>query len=356
MRTQKVHARRALRSIAGPALALTVAAAGLAACGADSSGAATDDTVTVQSQSSGSGDVHGFGSRAKKRTLDFIGYINPGDSALWDAAYSGVEDAATVSDLTLTTQSAGADAATMTSMIREAIDKKPAAMLISFNEPDWEGAACEASQAGIAVFAMNVPPSSKARPCIKAFVGQDFTTVGEIIGQRLLAEVAFEKGDTVLCPAEEPDQQYAIQRGGGVNVALEAVGLECTYLRTTGDADEALSTLTTWLKKNPDVAAVVPLGGTPHSQIVDAEDAAGVKAPIIGFDVSEPVIAGIKSGRIIAAADQQGYIQGFQSVMQAALYLDFGLSPADINSGGNGLIDKSNVSDLEAEDLKGVRW
>jgi simple sugar transport system substrate-binding protein len=81
-----------------------------------------------------------------------------------------------------------------------------------------------------------------------------------------------------------------------------------------------------------------------------------VTMPIIGFDTSPQVIAGIKSGRILATADQQGYVQGFMPVLQAAQYLDFGVSPADYNSGGNALIDKSNVGSLEEKDLQGVRW
>ena len=100
----------------------------------------------------------------------------------------------------------------------------------------------------------------------------------------------------------------------------------------------------------------MPLGGTPHRNAVAAEDAANNKAPIIGFDTSPQVIAGIKSGRILATADQQGYIQGYQAVTQGTLYLDFALSPANINSGGNALIDKSNVANLEDKALQGVRW
>jgi simple sugar transport system substrate-binding protein len=159
-----------------------------------------------------------------------------------------------------------------------------------------------------------------------------------------------------MCPAEEPDQQYAIQRGGGVEDALKAVGVKCDYLRTSGEDGEALNSMQSWLTANKDVKAIVPLGGTPHRNAVAAEDAAGVEVPIIGFDTSPQVIDGIKSGRIIATADQQGYVQGFQTVMQGVLYLDFGLSPANINSGGNSLIDKTNVSVLEDKSLQGVRW
>ena len=42
--------------------------------------------------------------------------------------------------------------------------------------------------------------------------------------------------------------------------------------------------------------------------------------------------------------------------MQGTLLLDFGFSPANINSGGNGLITKDNVANIEAPDLQGVRW
>jgi simple sugar transport system substrate-binding protein len=229
-------------------------------------------------------------------------------------------------------------------------------MFSPFNDPSWEGAVCEAADAGIPVFAFNVPPADVAKDCVKSFVGQDFVEVGSFVGQRLVDEVDLTAGDKVLCPAEEPTQQYAIQRGGGVDSILKKIGVKCQFLQTTGEDAAALDAMTTWLTANKDVKAIVPLGGTPHRNAVAAEDAAGVKVPIVGFDTSPQVIDGIKSGRIIATADQQGYIQGFQTVMQGMLYLDFGLSPANINSGGNSLIDKTNVGVLEEADLQGVRW
>jgi simple sugar transport system substrate-binding protein len=269
---------------------------------------------------------------------------------------TGAKDAAQIGNLNLTQQTAEGDTGKMTNLINAAIATKPAALFVPFNDPAWENAVCEADKAGIPVIAFNVPPTGAAKGCVKGFVGQDFFQVGAIVGERLLNEVNLAAGDKVLCPAEEPQQQYAIQRGGGVESVLKQKGVKCTYLRTSGADEEALNALTTWLSANKDVKAVVPLGGTPHRNLVAAEDAAGVKAPIVGFDTSPQVIDGIKSGRIVATADQQGYIQGFQTVMQGLLNLDFGLSPANINSGGNALIDKSNVGLLEKTDLQGVRW
>lgn len=335
--------RIAIAASAAAAL-LSVSACSSSSGGSGSGGSALDD---------------GLGSLSKNRDVYFLTYYDPASDAFWNQILTGAEDAAKLTGLKVTHQTTdGTDPSKMTDLISAAIANKPAAIFVSFNDPAWEGAACEASKAGIPVFAYNVPPAQEAKTdgCTKAFVGQDFFQVGQFVGERLMQDVSLHAGDKVMCPAEEPDQQYAIQRGGGVEDALKAVGVKCSYLRTSGEDGEALNSMQSWLTANKDAKAIVPLGGTPHRNAVAAEDAAGVKIPIIGFDTSPQVIDGIKSGRIIATADQQGYIQGFQTVMQGALFLDFGLSPANINSGGNDLIDKTNVSVLENKELQGVRW
>jgi len=307
--------------------------------------------------SAGSAELKdGFGGRSTNRNVEFITYYDPTQDAFWNQIKQGAEDAAKLANFTLKEETAAGDTGKMTDLINAAVASKPAALVIPFNDPAWENAACEASQAGIPVFAYNVPPAGPAKSCIQAFVGQDFYEVGALVGQKLIDSVQLTAGDKVLCPAEEPSQQYAIQRGGGVESVLKTKGVKCTYLQTTGEDAPALDKMQAWLTANKDVKAIVPLGGTPHRNAVQAEDAAGVKVPIVGFDTSPQVIDGIKSGRIIATADQQGYVQGFQPVAEAALFLDFGLSPATINSGGNSLIDKSNVNNLEDKALQGVRW
>jgi simple sugar transport system substrate-binding protein len=315
-------------------------------------------TGSASSSGSSKGLADGFGSRSQNRQALFLEFYDPSTDAFWGQISQGAKDAAEITHMKITEQNAGnGDVSKMVDLVNSAIATKPAAIFVSMNDPAWENAVCEADKAGIAVFAYNVPPTGPAKDCVKAFVGQDFTAVGALVGKRLLKEVpTLKAGDKVLCPAEEPQQQYAIQRGGGVESVLKTVGVSCTYLRTGGADEGALNALSTWMGANKDVKAIVPLGGTPHRNAVAAEDAAGIKAPIAGFDTSPQVIDGIKTGRIIATADQQGYVQGFQTVMQGGLFLDFGLSGANINSGGNALIDKTNVKLLETKDLQKVRW
>ncbi len=329
--------------------------ASLALAGCASSGGTDTGSTGLES---------GLGSRAEARDVYFFTYYNPTGDAFWAQILKGAEDAASLGNLNLTHQTAEGDSATMVSNVQAAIAAKPAAIIMPFNEgAAWVDVACEAKDAGIAVIAFNVPYPSDAerQDCVLGFVGQDFYEVGTIIGQAALDTGTVAAGDKVLITAEEPDQPYALQRGGGVYDVLKAAGVgvleQPEWLRTSGDDAAALDALTTWLVANPDVKAVVPVGGTPHRNLPAALEAAGLSdVKVIGFDTAPQIIQGLKDGVIVATADQQGYIQGFQSVMQGVLYLDFGFSPANINSGGNGLITKENVANIEAPDLEGIRW
>ncbi|WP_374975655.1 substrate-binding domain-containing protein [Microbacterium trichothecenolyticum] len=339
------------RTIARSAVALAVVAAAALVTTACTAGGSSSDNESAAALDSG------YGSHAENRNTYFFTYYNPAGDPFWAQILNGGEDAAALGGLELTHQTAEGDPDKMVDLVQTAIATDPSLIFMPFNEGEkWVGVACDAADAGITVIAYNVPAPESAADCVKGFVGQDFFEVGTIVGERLVEEAGLGSGDKVLFPAEEPEQQYAIQRGGGVQESLDEVGAKGEFLRTSGNDEEALNSLTAWLTANPDVAAIAPLGGTPHRNIVAAMEAAGVTAPVVGFDTSPQVVAGIKNGDIIATADQQGYVQGFQAVTQGVLFLDFGLSPANINSGGQGLIDASNVELLEDESLEGVRF
>ena len=329
-----------------------VAAAALVLTGCSSSG----------STNAATGLESGFGKRAENRTVYFLTYYNPTGDAFWAQILKGAEDAAQLGNLDLVHETADGDSATMVNNVQTAIATKPAAIVMSFNEGQaWVDVACQAHDAGIPVMSFNVPAPASAGDCVTGFVGQDFYEVGTIIANHLLNSGEVKAGDKVEITAEEPDQPYALQRGGGVYDVLTKAGVNVLpqkeWLRTGGDDAGALDALTTWLVANPDVKFMIPVGGTPHRNLPAALEAAGnTTTKVIGFDTAPQIVQGLKDGVILATADQQGYIQGFQSVMQTVLELDFGFSPANINSGGLGLITKDNVANIEAPDLQGIRF
>lgn len=304
----------------------------------------------------------GFGKRSENRDVYFFTYYNPATDAFWKQIFNGAKDGAQLSNFKFHHETADGNSVKMIANINQAIKAKAAAIVMAFNEGQaWVDVACKAHAAGIPVIGFNVPVPKAAQDCVSGYVGQDFYAVGRVVANKLLASGYVSKGDKVLITAEEPNQPYALARGAGVYDVLKAAGINVTphdqWLRTTGDDATAFTALSAWLTKHPDVKAVVPIGGTPNRNLPAALLAAHNKtAKVFGFDTAPAILQGIKDGVIIATADQQGYVQGFQSMIQTALLIDFGFSPSDINSGGNGLITKENVEQIEAPDLEGIRY
>lgn len=310
----------------------------------------SDDTTT--SSAKGNSLKSGLGSKAKDRKITFLLGQDPGDP-FWTTIAQGAMDAAQLLNVELNMQTSSGDQTKYNDLIGSAVADKPAALAVVLDDPNkYTENVCAAQKAGIPVMTYNITQEGKVGDCVRGFVGQDFEEVGYLLGQRLLADNPdIGKGDVVLTPVEFPDQVYAVQRHAGVKRALDTVGARTEILGTGIEDSAALDKITQYLLGHKKTAAIVPLGGTPHRNLPKAMDDSGVKVPVVGFDLAPQIVNGIESGAITAAADQQGYVQGFQTVMQLGLLLDFGLSPASINSGGSGLVDKSNVE--IAKDLAG---
>jgi simple sugar transport system substrate-binding protein len=67
-----------------------------------------------------------------------------------------------------------------------------------------------------------------------------------------------------------------------------------------------------------------------------------LKIPAGGFDVSKSILEDIANGALTATVDQQPYSQGYYAVTQLALNIKYGLYPSEMDTGGSGLIDKTN--------------
>jgi ABC-type sugar transport system substrate-binding protein len=198
---------------------------------------------------------------------------------------------------------------------------------------------------GIPVVTFNIDDSRHGAPgstCRLAFMGQNFVDSGYVLGKRMIEEHGLKKGDVVFTPVEAPQATYAVQRHAGVQKALEEAGITSEILGTGNDHAQALNLMTQYLLGHPNTAAVIGLGQTPTSQAVQAIKDSGLKIPAGGFDISKEILDQVASGELTAVVDQQPYSQGYYSVTQLALYLKYGLYPSEMDTGGKGLIDKSN--------------
>ena len=306
----------------------------LAACtGGPAGSGSTSSTL------SGGTDIAG-------RTLLFEIQSSPSDS-FFVPVVNGAKAAAAIAGLKLQIQYASNDDTTEVNQVNTAIASNVAGVALSIPDAGLNKVVCNARVKGIPVVAFNINGSTgEGAKCVQGFVGQDFVQSGALIAQDMINAGQIKSGDHVFCPVEFPAQVYAAQRYAGVKQALSAIGATCEELGTGNDLAPAQATLVSYLLGHPKTSAIIALGGTPLSVAPAAIKKANMNIPIGGFDLSADILTAIKSGVITATVDQQPYIQGYQSIMELALYLKYGITPTDINTSHRALIDQTNVNQV----------
>ncbi len=264
----------------------------------------------------------------------------------FEAVVNGAKDAAAQQGVGLSIEFGEEDQTREKTILETAVANKVDAIAVNIADDDaYKDVMCKAMSLGIPVVTFNIDDSRHGAPgssCRMAFMGQNFIAAGYVLGKRMIAEHHLKKGDNVFTPVEAPQATYAVQRHEGVQKALSEIGATSEILGTGNDHAQALNLMTQYLLGHSDTAAVIGLGQTPTSQAVQAIKDAGLKIPAGGFDVSREILDDIKAGRLTATVDQQPYSQGYFAVTQLALNLKYGLYPSEMDTGGSGLVDKTN--------------
>lgn len=294
--------------------------------------------------------VAGGAALAKDSDHDWSGidilvlHWSQSSNPFFEAVNSGVIDAAEDQGVTVDIQFGEQDPVTTSNILETAIANGVEAIAVAIADDNaYDDILCRATEAGIVVVTLNIDDSQGADGiCRLAFMGQNFVESGYVLGKRMIEEHGLKEGDLVFTPVEAPEGTYAVLRHEGVAKALAEIGATTEILGTGNDHGQALSLMTQWLLGHPDAAAVIGLGQTPTSQAVQAIKDAGLSIPAGGFDVSQSILKNIEDGELTAAVDQQPYSQGYYAVTQAALAVKYGLYPSEMDTGGAGLVDKTN--------------
>jgi simple sugar transport system substrate-binding protein len=269
---------------------------------------------------------------------------NPGaPHPFWAVFENGMNDAAKLCYSDAVIEFSGGDDQKQVDMVYTAIAQKADGIGICIqNDTIFDIPVQKALAAGIPVVAYNTDDSQHAagngRLC---YIGQDFAAAGYAIGKYMANMLP--SGCFVACPVEVPGAVYAIQRYAGVKKAFDEKGIKTEVVDAGATSlPDTLQRLESYLLGHPEVKAICAMGGMPHEMAPKALEDLKMKNVLVGgFDVTTGILDYIKAGKSVAAVDQQGYMQGFYTVME--LYLaKLGIAPADINT-GSAIIDKSNI-------------
>ena len=273
----------------------------------------------------------------------------PASVEFFAPAVQGAKEAAEQFNIDLDIQYADSDNVKQNNLIETAIANQVDGIAVIVQDDDaFDENVCKAMEQGIGVVSFNVDDSQGADGnCRMAFMGQNFVDTGYLIGKRMIEEHGLKAGDLVFAPVEAPEAVYATLRYEGLKKALDEAGIESELVATQFDLAGAQTIEVQWLLGHPDVDAIVGLGSVPLTVAPKAMEEAGIKVPVGGFDLTPEIIQGIEDGVITATVDQQPYSQGFYAIAQLALWLKYGLFPSDMDTGGIGLVDATNVQTVK---------
>jgi ABC-type sugar transport system substrate-binding protein len=267
----------------------------------------------------------------------------------WAVFENGMNDASKLLNVSTVLEYSGGDDAKQVDMVYTAIAEGADGIGVNIqNDTAFDVPVQEALDAGIPVIAFNTDDSEHAagNPRL-AYIGQDFVEAGYAIGKYMAKLIP--EGSNVVCPVEIPGAVYAVSRYEGVKKALDEANIKSEVLDSGFTSlSETLTRLESYLLGHPEVDAILAMGGMPHEMAPQALDEIGLKNVIVGgFDITPKILEYIKNGKSVAAVDQQGYVQGFYTVMQLYLAVAGSISPCDMNT-GSAIIDKSNIEAIEA--------
>jgi len=253
----------------------------------------------------------------------------------------------------------------MVQQLSEAIARKPTGISI-MGHPGEEAYAPLIEQAekdGIIITTSNVPlPNIEAKHKDNGFgyIGAQQHAAGYTLGEAAAKTCGLKSGDTAFVWGLL-GQAGRGQRTQGVVDALKAAGVQVQYLEISDavnkDATQGIPAFVSFTASHPEIKAAITDHGALTATLPAYMKAAGKKPGEIcgaGFDMSAPIVQGVKDGYISVVLDQEPFLQGYLPILQLYLTSKFGFAGMDVDTSA-ALITKQNIDAVAALAQQGIR-
>jgi simple sugar transport system substrate-binding protein len=273
----------------------------------------------------------------KKWKIVFVNHVTT--NPFFVPTQYGIEDACALFGMDYQwTGSANADVGEMVNAMNAAIAAKADAIAVPIVDPKaFDGPIQKALDAGIPVFAYNADaPRGSANPRL-AYIGQDLYLSGYQMGERIASLV--DSGTVALFIAT-PGQLNIQPRLDGASDAIKKSGkkIDVQTIATGATVNEELSKIKSFYLGHQDVKGMFAVDAGSTQGVAEVMKESNLPAKGVhggGFDLLPRTVQLIHDGFLDFTIDQQPYVQGFYTVVEAFTFLVSGglVGPANINSG-----------------------
>lgn len=251
----------------------------------------------------------------------------------------GIQDAAAMLGMDYQwTGSANANVGEMVNAFNAAIAAKADAIAVPIVDPKaFDKPVRRALDAGIAVFAYNADaPKGSANPRL-AYIGQDLYLSGYQMGERIASMI--DSGLVALFIAT-PGQLNIQPRLDGAADAIKKSGkkIEVQTISTGPTVNEELSKIKSFYLGHQNLKGMFAVDAGSTQGVAEVMKESNLAAKGVhggGFDLLPRTVQLIHEGVLDFTIDQQPYVQGFYTMVEAFTFLASGglVGPADINTG-----------------------
>lgn len=298
-----------------------------------------------------------------------IGFVHHGSvsNTFWQAVKNGYEDACEKigADCQMVFVRTEGSVAEVLANMEAVLVRNPDALITSIIDNNaFDSTIAKARDAGVIVISTNVDDVDGGQGNARqAFVGQEFIGAGYTLGREMSVHFPAEGPINVLLGKSAPGQLWTEQRIGGVVKFLEEYKIanpdrkvNWKAIDTGTDLAITASRVGAYLNANPDTTAYFDAGFW-HASVARLLADDGVppgKILLGGFDLVPEILQQMKAGYVQVQIDQQPYMQGFSSVMQAYLAHTVGAAPASIDT-GQGVFYPADADEIMKLSVKGLR-
>lgn len=283
-----------------------------------------------------------------------IAVITHGDNgSFWSVVKKGAEAAGLALGVKVNYEGSNNDAQKQAQLIDAAVTAKVSGIAISVpNVSAIKASVARAIAAGIPVITLNSGSNDYLALGAITHVGQDESVAGAGAGTKLKAAGASH----LLCVIHEQGNSGLEQRCSGAKTTFGGT-VDNLYVKGTADITTTTQQIAAKLSADKTIDAVLALNPDIAIAATNAVASSASKAKVATFDLSAPVVAAIKSGKVLFAIDQQQYLQGYLPVV--FLYLK--ITNANTVGGGlpvmtgPGFVTKDNVAKVAALAAAGTR-
>jgi len=313
----------------------------------------------------------GAGSAAyaqETEPLDIVFTVHSGvANTFWQTVQKGFEDACAKIEANCQMIYVQTDGSIPEQVVNidTALARNPDAIITSIvDNAAYDEVIQRARDSDVIVIASNVDDLEGAEGNARqAFVGQGFVPAGSALATAIAEQFPAEGPIHVAVGVSAPGQNWSEQRAQGIIEGLEAWAAanpdrEFSHERIDSGTDLAIVSdrVGAYLSANPNTTAYLDTGFW-HAGVARVLQDRGMPAGEVllgGFDLVPEVLDQMSNGYVQVQVDQQPYMQGFLPVMMVYLSKNFGLTPADIDT-GQGLVTPDQVADIMALAEQGLR-